>query len=126
MPRRDVRADAGSATVLALGVIAVLLMVTLAGLAVLSAVQAVHAARSVADLAALAGAAHYQEQLDPGPACEESRRIASRHGARLIGCEIGGGGDATVTTSVTIRHRLAGVGPDRAEGRARAGPSPAE
>ncbi len=123
MSRRDARVEAGSSTILALGIIVALLTTMVAGLAVLSAVRTAHTARSAADLAALAGAAHYQEHLDAGSACGEARRIALRHEAQTIGCEVGVRGEVTVTTSVMITHRLAGVGPDRAEGRARAGPS---
>jgi hypothetical protein len=42
---RDVASERGSSTVLAVGLIAVLLTVTLAALAVLSAVRAAHVAR---------------------------------------------------------------------------------
>lgn len=123
MGRRDVRDDRGSSTVLALGVIAVMLSLMVAGLAVLSAVHAAHVARSSADLAALAGAIEYQERSTRGAACAEARRIARGHGARLVSCGVAGRGVVTVTTSVPIAHRLVGVGPTHAEGRARAGPT---
>ena len=80
-------------------------------------------AQSAADLAALAGAAHYQQHLDASSACAEARRIARRHEAQVTGCEVSDGGEVTVATSVAIAHRLVGVGPARAEGLARAGPS---
>ncbi len=67
----------------------------------------------------------YQERFDADSACAESGRIARRHQARIVGCEVGAGGEVSVTISVQIDHRLTGVGPDRAEGRARAGPDPA-
>ncbi len=120
------RGEVGSSTVLALGLIAVLLTLTMAALAVLGAVRAVHVARSAADLAALAGAVVHQRTPDASAACAEAGRIARRHDAEVVSCEVGAGGQVTVTTSVAIRHRLAGVGPDHAEGRARAGPAPDE
>lgn len=126
MSSPDVRGEAGSSTVLAVGLIAVLLTVTVAALAVLGAMRAAHVARSTSDLAALAGATAYQQAPDRSAACAEARRIALRHDAQLETCEVGAGGAVTVVTSVPITHRLAGVGPDRAEGRARAGPAPGD
>lgn len=122
MPRRDLRGESGSSTVLALGIIALLLTATVAGLAVLSAMRAAHVARSSADLAALAGAVVHQQSADTSAACTEARRIALRHDAEMEDCTVGAGGVVTVTTSAPITHRLAGVGPDRAQGVARAGP----
>lgn len=124
MSRREIRDERGSSTVMALGIIAVLLTVTVGALAVLGAMRAAHLARSAADLAALAGAVVYQQVLDDSAACAESERIARRHDAQVVTCEVGAGGEVTVTTSVRITPRVAGVGPDRAEGRARAGPAP--
>ncbi|WP_435200388.1 Rv3654c family TadE-like protein [Janibacter sp. GS2] len=124
MPRREIRDEKGSSTVMALGLIAVLLTVTVAALAVLGAMRAVHVARSTADLAALAGAVVYQQVQDDPAACAEARRIARRHDAQVVACEVGAGGEVTVTTSVPITPRVPGVVPDRAEGRARAGPAP--
>ena len=83
MRRRD---DAGSATVLSVGVIAVVLTVTVAALAVLSAVRAAHVARSAADLAALAGAIDYQARSDPAAACAEAGRVAGLHDTSLRSC----------------------------------------
>lgn len=124
MSSRDVRSEAGSSTVLVVGLVAVLLTVTVAALTVLGALRAAHVARSASDLAALAGAAAYQQAPDRSAACAEARRIARSHDAQLVTCEVGAGGAVTVVTSVPITHRIAGVGADRAEGRARAGPAP--
>ncbi|WP_277452860.1 Rv3654c family TadE-like protein [Janibacter sp. DB-40] len=115
--------EGGSATVLAVGVIAALLTVTLGALVVLGAVRSVHVARSAADLGALAAAGHFQVHADPAAACREADRIARRHEARVLDCSVGDLGVVTVTASVPIRPHLAGVGPDRAEGTARAGPA---
>lgn len=124
MRRRELRGDGGSSTVLALGLVAVLLTLTVAALSVLGAVHAVHVARSSADLAALAAATVHQQSPDESGACAEAGRIARRHDAELVSCEVVAGGQVTVTTSVAVPHRLVGVGPERAEGRARAGPEP--
>lgn len=123
MTAPDPRGDRGSATVLAAGIIAVLLTVTLAALVVLGALRSLHVARASADLAALAGAGHLQEQGDPGAACREAERIAARQRATVTTCEVGAGEVVTVTTSVGIPLRPPGV-PESAEGRARAGPVP--
>ena len=120
----DLRDERGSSTVLAVGLIAVLLTVILAALAVLSAVRAAHIARSAADLSALAAAIQLQQSADGQGACAEARRVAGRHDARVITCDVGGGGAVTVTVSARIPLRLGGVGPDHAEGEARAGPVP--
>lgn len=122
MSGRELRGETGSSSVLAVGLIGVLLTVTVAALAVLSAVRAAHVARSVADVAALAGAVEYQQVSDPQGACTEAARVAARHQVELVSCAVGGGGDVTVTVAARISLRLAGVGPERAEGRARAGP----
>lgn len=124
MPSRELRGEAGSSTVLALGIVAVLLTATVAALAVLGAMRAAHVARSSADLAALAGAVVHQQSADPSAACAEARRIALRHDVEMVDCAVGAGGVVTVATSAQIPHRLAGVGPERAQGLARAGPVP--
>lgn len=124
MPRRELRNDRGSSTVLAVGLIAVLLTVTLAALAVLSAVRAAHVARSTSDLAALAGALEYQQSPDAAAACAEATRVAALHDVQVLTCRVGAGGEVTVTTSAQISLRMGGVGPDHAEGEARAGPEP--
>lgn len=114
--------ESGSATVLALGVIVAVLTVTIGGLAVMGSLRSVHVARSAADLAALAAAGDFQQHADPVGACRAARRIARGQAAQLVGCTIDARGIATVTTSVPISHHVAGLGPDAAEGRARAGP----
>ena len=114
--------DAGSASVLAVGVIACLLAIALGALAVLSAVRASHVARSTADLAALAAAGRIEQAGDPAGACVEARRVARLHDAAVVACTVDGS-EVSVTTSVAIPLRLGGVGPDHAEGRARAGPA---
>lgn len=123
-PRTAVRCgpgETGSATVLAVGLIAAVLTVTLGALAVLDAVRSVHVARAAADLGALAAAGHFQEGADPAAACGQADRIARRHEARVLACSVDPRGVVTVTASVQIGHRLTGIGPGHAEGTARAG-----
>ena len=118
----EVRSDDGSSTVMALGLIAVLLTVTAAAVVVLGAMRAAHVARSSADLAALAGAVAYQRDPASSAACAEVERISRRHDVEMIACDVSAGGVVTVTTAAPIPLRLAGIGPEQAEGRARAGP----
>ncbi|KRE35065.1 hypothetical protein ASG73_17140 [Janibacter sp. Soil728] len=122
MRHRELWDERGSSTVLAVGLIVAMLSVTLAASAVLSAVRSAHVARSAADLAALAAAIQLQESPDPRGACGEAARVATRHDARVLSCDVGTSGVVTVTVATSIPLRLAGVGPDHAEGRARAGP----
>lgn len=122
MRHPELRQEHGSSTVLAVGLIVAMLSVTLAASAVLSAARAAHSARSAADLAALAGAIQFQESPDARAACREAARLADRHDAWVLSCDVGTSGDVTVTVATPIPLRLAGVGPDHAEGRARAGP----
>lgn len=135
MPRRESRVgrppraarrgpgEAGSAAVLAVGLIAAVLTVTIGALVVLGAVRSVHVARAAADLGALAAASHFQEHADPVAACGRADRISRRHDAQLLDCTMDGQGVVTVTTSVPIRPHISGVGPGHAEGTARAGPA---
>lgn len=115
--------ESGSSTVLAVGLIAAVLTVTVGALAVLGVMRSAHMARSAADLAALAAAGHYQSRADPILACGQAREVARRQKAMVVHCEVDATGVVTVTTSVPISHRLVGVGPQVAEGRARAGPT---
>ncbi len=120
----DPRGERGSGTVLAVGVVAVVLTITLAVLAVVSAVTAGHQARAAADLGALAGAVRYQ--TDPGGACGEAARIVVLNGGSLDGCSIGADGRVEVTASRRVAWRVWGLGRDQATARAVAGPDPGQ
>lgn len=122
MSRRGPAGDRGSGTVLAVGVVAVLLSLTLAVLAVVAAVVAGHRARAAADLGALAGAVRYQQ--DPASACAESGRVVALNGAALESCATAGDGRVEVVASSPVRWRIWGLGRDRATARALAGPQP--
>lgn len=114
------RSDRGSASVLALGVIAVVFVLTAATVALLAATLASHRARAAADLGALAGA----EVLNEGPAwgspCQVAAEVVSRNRSALVGCRISG---SSIEIQVESTAPMRGIGP--ATARARAGPDPA-
>ena len=76
--------DRGSATVLTVGALGVLVIVLGAGLAVVGVVRDVHRARAAADLAALAAASPllHGEGVD----CAAAREVAEANGGVLRGC----------------------------------------
>ncbi|MBS1695811.1 MAG: flp pilus-assembly TadE/G-like family protein, partial [Actinobacteria bacterium] len=102
-PPRD---DSGSATLLGVAVIAVLLTVT-AGMAVVgSAVIARHRAQAAADLAALAAA----QGLAAGEAlgCGEAARVAAAMRTEVLACTVDGL-DVTVTVGADVDLRGWGI-----------------
>src|SRR4051794_36384816 len=108
--------DAGSATILVLGLAAV---VWVAGLAVLMLAQVANArsrAATAADLAALAGAAH----VITGDPCGAARTVAIAQAAELGSCRVDGW-IVQVTARMPLRGALRIFPP--AQARARAGPS---
>ncbi|MPY47707.1 hypothetical protein FPZ41_03515 [Streptomyces sp. K1PN6] len=111
--RADHRSDRGSATVWAVGAIAVLCVIFGALLAMGQAVVIRHRAAGAADLAALAAADHWTTGTDA--ACGMAERVARAQGTRLVRCAIEG-----ETSDVTA---ASGKGPFSAEARSRAGPA---
>ncbi|MDR8019241.1 Rv3654c family TadE-like protein [Nesterenkonia aerolata] len=108
--RRIFDDDHGSGTVLALGLISVLVL--LLGLVhVLGAAYgaAAQAART-ADLSALA-AADVARGLAPGSPCQAAEETAHRGGAEMLSCTAGGDYDTelTVEVSVDVGERIAFV-----------------
>ena len=83
-PKVTTARDGGSATVAAVGVIAVLLLLTGSALTLSSAVLASHRARSAADLASLAGASALMRGEPPGAACARAAAVARRGDAQLL------------------------------------------
>lgn len=108
--------DRGAATVLVLGLVAVLLAMTVGGMVLASAVVASHRARLAADLAALAGAARLRDGAAVDRACATAHRVAGINDADLVSC-VGDGLTLEVTVAVT-----APVWPEPARARAKAGP----
>ena len=108
----------GAASMLAVGVVGLLLMLGL-GAAYVTATAAAHRrAQAAADLAALAGAGAAQQGED---ACGRAAGVATGNGAVLVDCARAGD-DVTVTVRVASPE-LAGH-TFEIIGRARAGPSP--
>lgn len=112
VPERRARSDRGSATVWAVGAIAVLCAVFGAVLAFGQAVVIRHQVEGAADLAALAAADHWTKGAEG--ACTTAERVAEAQGSRLVRCELQGEiSDVTAASA---------MGPLTAESRARAGP----
>ncbi len=115
------RPEAGSATVLVLGLASVLtaiavLLTALGGISV-----ARHRAAVAADLAVLSAAARSLE--GEGAACAFASQIAAAQGARLVACAFVGGLEDTVEVTVLVRPggRAGVLGEVSAD--ARAGPA---
>jgi len=110
-----VRAERGSATLLAVAMIAVLVALTAGGVYLGSAVIARHRAQAAADLAALTAAAHVPE----GSACVRAAALARKMHTGLTQCDVDEL-DVIVTVDASVALGRFGVGPARAT--ARAGP----
>jgi secretion/DNA translocation related TadE-like protein len=119
VPGEGVQDERGSATVVMLGVIAVVLILTVSGLTLASAVLASHRARAAADLAALASAGALMRGEPPGEACQLAARVASANHGRVERCTAVG---REVRLSVAVLAGMKGIGV--ATARSRAGPGP--
>lgn len=114
------RRETGSATVLVLGGVGVVVTVLTGVLLVASAVRDMHRARSAADLAALAGASAAREGRVVD--CVSSSAVAEANGARMRSCSLLVDGSVLVDVDVPMRWPAAWSAlPDRATARARAG-----
>lgn len=82
------RPDRGSATVLALGVLGVLMTMALAAFMIASVSSAAHQARSAADLSAVAAAQVLLVGGSPTAACDRAREVAHRNGGELSSCTV--------------------------------------
>ncbi|GAB2763230.1 Rv3654c family TadE-like protein [Sinomonas soli] len=112
-------AEAGSGTVLALGLGMVLVLACAALVLLGQALAASSRAGAAADLAALA-AADTERGLRPGAACATAQSVAELNGAALASCSVEKPGS---TVRVTVELDTGALwGP--AVGRARAGPPP--
>ncbi|HWS57495.1 MAG TPA: Rv3654c family TadE-like protein [Actinotalea sp.] len=112
--------ERGSATVLTVAGIGVVLTLAAAALVVTGVVRDVHRARGAADLAALSAASPLTAGAPAG--CAAAGRVAAANGAGLTGCAVLADGAVAVTVSVT-RSTPAGwlAGPSVVSARARAG-----
>ncbi|GIH70253.1 Rv3654c family TadE-like protein [Sphaerimonospora thailandensis] len=114
---RRPRAERGSATVWAVGIMAIIWVAALVVVQIGTARVARHRAQSTADLSALAAASW--ALAAPGQACERARTIAMANGARLRSCSLSG---ATADVAVVVEFALPLTGSRTAIGIARAGP----
>ncbi|MUL46060.1 flp pilus-assembly TadE/G-like family protein [Mycobacterium sp. CBMA293] len=113
----QVRDDSGSATVLAVALIVVLIGLMTGAAAVGAAVIGRHRAQSAADLAALAAAGALA--LGPDQSCSRAAAVAEDMGSRVGRCSVQRL-DVVVDVEVTVRFGRWNLGV--AHGRARAGP----
>ena len=113
--------DRGSASVLMLGVMVVVMTLSFAAMVIAGYLVSAHRARGTADLAALSGAAAYQRGDD---ACGEAKRTARRNGAAVVGCEqVGDLVDFVVSVEVRVDVRTGFRGlPRTVRAQAHAGP----
>jgi secretion/DNA translocation related TadE-like protein len=111
------RSDEGSASVVVVGLCAVLLSAVLGALALGSAVVARHRAESAADLAALAAADVVLGRAGGTP-CGRAESVLAAHGARSAGCAVAGDGSVTVTAVVRPGGVVGALGEARASARA--------
>ena len=108
--------DHGSASVVMVGVIGVVVSTTAGALVLAGVVRASHQARLGADLAAVAGALHLRDGASSSAACGAAAHIASANDTSLQTCSVNGD-DVTVVVAAA-----ASAWPRPATARARAGP----
>lgn len=131
---RGRRRERGSATVLVLALVPVLVLGTALGVAIAQLAAARQAAASAADLAALAGASWLADpaaliEADPSVrACARAAEVAAANAATLVSCSVDGD-DVVVSAEVAppslVRRiaALAGGDPAAVRAGARAGPA---
>ena len=121
MKSRHRRPERGSASVLMVGLLSVVVVLGAAAALIGGYALAYHRARSAADLAALSGAVAEQGR----PACVDADRIARANRVRLADCDqVGDQVDfvLTVRVAAAVQSRLPGL-PDEVEAEAHAGPA---
>ena len=94
--------ERGSATLLMVGVLVVLLATGLAVICAAGYVAAAHAARAAADLAALSGAVAIESGAD---GCAAAGKIASDNHVRLVSCDHVGD-QVEFVISVQVAHKI--------------------
>jgi secretion/DNA translocation related TadE-like protein len=109
--------ERGSATLVAVAMMSVLLAIALGGSLVGSAVIARHRAQAGADFAALAGAS----RIGSGPqsACAWASSVATANRSRMVDCTID---ELDVVVTVEVAVPLGRLGTRPARAAARAGP----
>lgn len=117
--------ERGSATVLGLGVILLLLSLLATFLMLAASLQASLQARAAADSAALAGAAVILEGGDLSAACTAAGELAQANGARLEQCAAQADGEnTTAVLTVSVGRPVAVLDGLVAHATARAGAVP--
>ncbi|MCZ2401796.1 flp pilus-assembly TadE/G-like family protein [Paenarthrobacter sp. Z7-10] len=119
-PKPTAGRERGSGTVLAVGVICVLLSMLAALLLITQAAVAASRAATAADLAALAGADAARDLISGEP-CTVAASVVAQHRAALVSCIVGGHERDIVDISTRVD-----LPPPwgAAKGHARAGPPP--
>lgn len=115
------REERGSGTVLALGLVSILLLLSVFMAGLSGVIKAQQTAVKAADLAALA-AADTARGLQAGDPCTQARQVAEANGAYLLNCASPPGTTTTVDVRIgsPIKGIFAFLGP--AEAISRAGP----
>ncbi|GAA5167131.1 Rv3654c family TadE-like protein [Ornithinimicrobium tianjinense] len=117
-------AERGSGTVLAVGLVGVLLTLLVAGLLIADVAIAGQRARTAADLAALAAAGRALEGASEGEVCAAASAVAARNGAPLTSCSLDVAGRVGSRGLPSVRVTAArdtAAGGWTVEARARAG-----
>lgn len=113
--------ERGSGTVLAIGLVTVLLLLAVFMTGLMGVMQAKQGAAKAADLAALI-AADTARGLREGDPCQVAAQVAEDNGATLVGCAAPAGRSGTIDVRVShsVRGAFAFLG--EAEAISRAGP----
>jgi secretion/DNA translocation related TadE-like protein len=117
---RSSRAERGSASLVAVAMMAVLIAVTVGGLYLGAAVIARHRAQAAADLASLAAAGRLADGTDA--ACAQASRVAHAMRTTVTRCVVD---ELDVVVTVEARVALDRIGTGPARAAARAGPADA-
>ena len=101
--RRPASGEGGSASVLMVGIVGVVIALSGAALVVAGYAVGYHRARAAADLSALSAATAFQQGRD---ACAQATQIARQNGAQLERCDtVGDAIDFVVTVRVSLAAR---------------------
>ncbi len=101
--------ERGSATLLVVGLMAVVVVLSGAAMVIAGYLVAYHRARGAADLSALSAAAAFEKGEN---GCGQARRTAAQNGARLTRCDrVGDEVDFVVTVRVAfvVQPRMPGL-----------------
>jgi secretion/DNA translocation related TadE-like protein len=97
------RGEGGSASVLMMGMVGVVIVLSSAALIIAGYAVSYHRARAAADLGALSAAAAFQQGRD---ACAQATLTAKQHGAQVERCDVVGDAiDFVVTVRVSLATR---------------------